>query len=182
VYSNTGGQSSKSTPRGAVARFAANGKGMPKKDLGLIAMAYGYVYVAKVAMGSSDQQTLTAFLEAEAYDGPSLIIAYSHCIAHGIDMRKGLEQQKLAVNSGYWPLYRYNPMLAAEGKNPLTLDSKDPSIPLKDYIYNETRYRMLVQSDEQRAEDLLKLAEKDVKARLNYYKQMAAMSYGNGND
>ena len=118
VYSNTGGQSSKSTPRAAVARFAANGKGMPKKDLGLIAMAYGYVYVAKVAMGASDQQTLTAFLEAEAYDGPSLIIAYSHCIAHGIDMRKGLEQQKLAVNSGYWPLYRYNPTLICRGQEP----------------------------------------------------------------
>jgi pyruvate-ferredoxin/flavodoxin oxidoreductase len=183
VYSNTGGQSSKSTPRAAVARFAANGKGMPKKDLGLIAMAYGYVYVAKVAMGASDQQTLTAFLEAEAYDGPSLIIAYSHCIAHGIDMRKGLEQQKLAVNSGYWPLYRYNPTLIAEGKNPLTLDSKEPTIPLKDYAYNETRYRMLVQSDEQRAEELLKLAQQDVKSRWNYYKQMAAMHYGNnGND
>jgi len=182
VYSNTGGQSSKSTPRAAVARFAANGKGMPKKDLGLIAMAYGYVYVAKVAMGASDQQTLTAFLEAEAYDGPSLIIAYSHCIAHGIDMRKGLEQQKLAVNSGYWPLYRYNPALIAEGKNPLTIDSKDPSIPLKDYAYNETRYRMLVQSDEQRAEELLKLAQQDVQSRWNYFKQMAAMHYGNGND
>ena len=155
---------------------------MPKKDLGLIAMAYGYVYVAKVAMGASDQQTLTAFLEAEAYDGPSLIIAYSHCIAHGIDMRKGLEQQKLAVNSGYWPLYRYNPMLIAEGKNPLSIDSKEPSIPLKDYAYNETRYRMLVQSDEQRAEELLKLAQQDVQSRWNYYKQMAAMHYGNGND
>ena len=119
VYSNTGGQSSKSTPRAAVAKFAANGKGLPKKDLGMIAMAYGYVYVARVAMGASDQQTLHAFLEAEAYDGPSLIIAYSHCIAHGIDMRKGLDQQKLAVNSGIWPLYRYNPALAAEGKNPL---------------------------------------------------------------
>ncbi len=113
VYSNTGGQSSKSTPRAAVAKFAAKGKNLPKKDLGMIAMAYGYVYVAKVAMGSSDQQTLKAFLEAEAYDGPSLIIAYSHCIAHGIDMRKGLEQQRLAVASGIWPMYRYNPDLAA---------------------------------------------------------------------
>ena len=116
VYSNTGGQSSKSTPRAAVARFAANGKGMPKKDLGLIAMAYGYVYVAKVAMGASDQQTLTAFLEAEAYDGPSLIIAYSHCIAHGIDMRKGLEQQKLAVQSGYWPLVPLQPEAGRRGQ------------------------------------------------------------------
>jgi pyruvate-ferredoxin/flavodoxin oxidoreductase len=180
VYSNTGGQSSKSTPRAAVAKFAANGKGMPKKDLGLIAMSYGYVYVARVAMGASDQQTLNAFLEAEAHDGPSLIIAYSHCINHGIDMRKGLEQQKLAVQSGFWPLYRYNPKLADEGKNPLTIDSKDPSIPLEQYAYNETRYRMLVQSDEQRAEMLLKLAQQDVKSRWELYKQMAAMHYGNG--
>ncbi len=117
VYSNTGGQSSKSTPRAAVAKFAANGKGIPKKDLGMIAMAYGYVYVAKVAMGANDQQTLRAFLEADAYNGPSLIIAYSHCIAHGIDMRKGLDQQRLAVQSGIWPLFRYNPTLANEGKN-----------------------------------------------------------------
>ena len=124
VYSNTGGQASKSTPRAAVAKFAAKGKGLPKKDLGMIAMAYGYVYVARVAMGANDQQTLKAFLEAEAYDGPSLIIAYSHCIAHGIDMRKGLDQQKAAVNCGFWPLYRYNPALVDEGKNPLTLDFK----------------------------------------------------------
>jgi pyruvate-ferredoxin/flavodoxin oxidoreductase len=181
VYSNTGGQSSKATPRGAVAKFAANGKGLPMKDLGLIAMAYGYVYVAKVAMGSSDQQTLTAFHEADAYDGPSLIIAYSHCIAHGIDMSKGLEQQKLAVQSGLWPLYRYNPDLVAEGKNPLSIDSKEPSIPLDQYVYNETRYRMLLQTDEQRAEMLLKQAQQDVKSRWNYYKQMAAMHYGDGN-
>ena len=119
VYSNTGGQSSKSTPRAAVAKFAAKGKNLPKKDLGMIAMAYGYVYVAKIAMGYNDQQTLRAMLEADAYDGPSLIIAYSHCIAHGIDMRKGLEQQRLAVASGIWPMYRYNPALADEGKNPL---------------------------------------------------------------
>ena len=179
VYSNTGGQSSKSTPRAAVAKFAANGKGMPKKDLGLIAMSYGYVYVAKVAMGASDQQTLNAFLEADAHEGPSLIIAYSHCINHGIDMRKGLEQQKLAVQSGYWPLYRYNPRLVEEGKNPLTIDSKDPSIPLEQYAYNETRYKMLTQSDEERAEMLLKQAAQDVKSRWELYKQMAAMHYGN---
>jgi pyruvate-ferredoxin/flavodoxin oxidoreductase len=179
VYSNTGGQSSKSTPRAAVAKFAANGKGMPKKDLGLIAMSYGYIYVARVAMGASDQQTLNAFLEADAFEGPSMIIAYSHCINHGIDMRKGLEQQKLAVQSGFWPLYRYNPKLVEEGKNPLIIDSKDPSIPLEQYAYNETRYRMLVQSDEQRAEMLLKLAQQDVKSRWELYKQMAAMHYGN---
>jgi pyruvate-ferredoxin/flavodoxin oxidoreductase len=183
VYSNTGGQSSKSTPRAAVAKFSAQGKGLPKKDLGLIAMAYGYVYVARVAMGGGDQQTLNAFIEAEAYDGPALIIAYSHCINHGIDMRKGLEQQRLAVQSGFWPLYRYNPALIAEGKNPLQIDSRDPSIPLSQYVYNETRYRMLLQSDEQRAELLLKQAEQDVKSRWNYYKQMAAMHFdGNGHD
>ncbi len=180
VYSNTGGQSSKSTSRAAVAKFAANGKSLPKKDLGLIAMAYGYVYVAHVAMGASDQQTLTAFLEAEAYNGPSLIIAYSHCINHGIEMEKGLEQQKLAVQSGYWPLFRYNPNLVAEGKNPLILDSKEPSIPLQQFVYNETRFRMLTQSDEARAELLLKLAQADVKSRWELYRQMAAMHYGNG--
>jgi pyruvate-ferredoxin/flavodoxin oxidoreductase len=182
VYSNTGGQASKSTPRGAVAKFAMSGKGISKKDLGLIAMSYGYVYVARVAMGSSDQQTLRAFLEAEAYDGPSLIIAYSHCIAHGIDMAKGLEQQKLAVQAGHWPLYRYNPDLITQGQNPLTIDSKEPSIPLEQYIYNETRYRMLVQADEARAEMLLKEAQNDVKKRWEYYQQMAAMHYGNGKE
>jgi len=181
VYSNTGGQASKSTPRAAVAKFAAKGKGLPKKDLGMIAMAYGYVYVARVAMGASDQQTLRAFLEADAYEGPSLIIAYSHCIAHGIDMRKGLDQQKLAVNSGIWPLYRYNPMLIEEGKNPLIIDSKDPSVDLQEYAYNETRYRMLVQADEARAEQLLKEAREDVRKRWNLYKQMAAIQY-NGHD
>ncbi|TLN20187.1 pyruvate:ferredoxin (flavodoxin) oxidoreductase, partial [bacterium] len=177
VYSNTGGQSSKSTPRAAVAKFAANGKGLPKKDLGMIAMSYGYVYVAKVAMGANDAQTLKAFLEADAYDGPSLIIAYSHCIAHGIDMRKGLDQQKLAVQSGHWPLFRYNPVLADEGKNPLQLDSKAPSIKLEDYVYNETRYRMLVQSDEARAEKLIADAREDVDRRWQVYSQMAAASY-----
>ncbi len=182
VYSNTGGQASKSTPRGAVAKFAMSGKGISKKDLGLIAMSYGYVYVARIAMGSSDQQTLKAILEAEAFDGPSLIIAYSHCIAHGIDMAKGLEQQKLAVQSGHWPLYRYNPDLATQGQNPLTIDSKAPSIPLEEYIYNETRYRMLVQSDEARAEMLLKSAQLDVNKRWEYYQQMASMHYDKGNN
>jgi pyruvate-ferredoxin/flavodoxin oxidoreductase len=174
VYSNTGGQASKSTPRGAVAKFAARGKGMPKKDLGMLAMAYGNVYVAKVAMGASDQQTLRAFIEAEAYDGPSLIIAYSHCIAHGIEMSQGLEQQKLAVQAGYWPLYRYNPQLSTEGKNPLILDSKDPTIPLEKYAYNETRYRMLQQSNEARAEELLREAQRDVTERWKEYKHLAA--------
>jgi pyruvate-ferredoxin/flavodoxin oxidoreductase len=174
VYSNTGGQASKSTPRGAVAKFAARGKSMPKKDLGLLAMSYGYVYVARVALGANDQQTLRAFIDAEAYDGPSLIIAYSHCIAHGIDMVKGLEQQKLAVQSGYWPLYRYNPDLLEEGKNPLVLDSKDPTIPLEQYAYNETRFKMLLQSNEERAEKLMQEARHDVKERWEHYRLMAA--------
>ncbi len=178
VYSNTGGQASKSTPRAAVAKFAAQGKGTPKKDLGMIAMSYGYVYVARVAMGANDQQTLNAFLEAEAYDGPAVIIAYSHCIAHGYDLRKGLEQQKLAVESGVWPLYRFNPALIAQGKNPLIIDSKEPTLPVSKYAYNETRYRMLLLSDEQRAEALMKLAEKDARSRWEMYRQMAAMHYG----
>jgi pyruvate-ferredoxin/flavodoxin oxidoreductase len=177
VYSNTGGQASKATPRAAVAKFAANGKGMPKKDLGMIAMAYGYVYVARVAMGYNDQQTLNAFLEADAYDGPSIIIAYSHCIAHGYDLIKGLEQQKLAVNSGAFPIYRYNPALAADGKNPLSIDCKDPSVPFSQYAYNETRYQMLVKADEQRAEMLMKEAQQDARSRWELYKQMAAMHY-----
>lgn len=178
VYSNTGGQSSKSTPLAAVAKFAAQGKALPKKDLGLIAMAYGYVYVARIAMGAGDQQTLNALIEADAYNGPALVIAYSHCIAHGIDMRKGLEQQKLAVNSGLWPMYRYNPALIAENKNPLQIDSKEPSIGLEQYAYNEARYRMLLQSDRTRAETLLKSAQQDVKNRWDFYRQMAAMHYG----
>jgi pyruvate-ferredoxin/flavodoxin oxidoreductase len=183
VYSNTGGQASKATPRAAVAKFAAKGKDMPRKDLGMIAMSYGYIYVAQVAMGSSDVQTLRAFMEADAYEGPSLILAYSHCIAHGIDMSKGLDQQKLAVQSGSWPLYRFNPALIAEGKNPLKLDSKAPSIPVSEYAYNETRYRMLLQSDESRAETLMKLAQKDVGSRWQLYEQIADMHYGaNGNE
>ncbi len=177
VYSNTGGQSSKATPLGAVAKFAAQGKGIAKKDLGMIAMTYGYIYVARVAMGASDQQTLTALLEADAFDGPSLVIAYSHCIAHGYDLRKGLDQQKLAVQCGAWPLFRYNPDRLQEGKNPLQLDSRDPKIPVEQYAYNETRYRMLLQSNEPRAEKLMNLAQADVQSRWELYKQMAAMEY-----
>jgi pyruvate-ferredoxin/flavodoxin oxidoreductase len=175
VYSNTGGQASKSTPRAAVAKFAAKGKDLPKKDLGMIAMAYGYIYVARVAMGASDQQTLRAFIEADAYDGPSLIIAYSHCIAHGYDLVKGLEQQRLAVQSGFWPLYRFNPILTEQGKNPLIIDSKKPTVSFKDYAYNETRYRMLLQSDEDRAEKLMDLAEQDVESRWKLYQNLAAI-------
>ena len=177
VYSNTGGQASKATPRAAVAKFAANGKALPKKDLGLIAMAYGYVYIAKVAMGANDAQTLKAFKEAEAFNGPSLIIAYSHCIAHGIDMRKGLDQQRLAVQSGIWPIYRYNPDLTTMGKNPFIIDSKNPTIPVQEYAYNETRYRMLLQSDEQRADKLMNEARSDVAKRWELYKQMAELEY-----
>jgi pyruvate-ferredoxin/flavodoxin oxidoreductase len=174
VYSNTGGQASKATPLGAVAKFAASGKAKPKKDLGLMAMSYGNVYVAQVAMGGNDTQTVRAFLEAEAYDGPSLIIAYSHCIAHGIDMSKGMSQQRLAVDSGYWPLYRYNPALADAGKNPLQLDSRAPKASLKDYIYNETRYRMLAQSNPEAAVALLKSAEAAIERRRRLYEQLAA--------
>ncbi|MGE9960462.1 pyruvate:ferredoxin (flavodoxin) oxidoreductase, partial [Cloacibacillus porcorum] len=143
VYSNTGGQASKSTPRGAVAKFAAAGKRMGKKDLAMMAMSYGNVYVGKVALGANDAHTVKVFEEAEAYEGPSIIIAYCHCIAHGIDMVKGLDQQKKAVESGHWMLMRYNPDLAKEGKNPLIIDSKEPTLPLEDYIYNEVRYKSL---------------------------------------
>ncbi len=177
VYSNTGGQASKATPMGAVARFAESGKGMPRKDLGMMAMNYGYVYVAQVAMGSSDTQTLRAFREAEAFDGPSLILAYSPCIEHGIDMSKGLDQQDLAVKSGVWPLYRYDPDRAEEGKNPLQLDSKPPSIQVKDFAYTELRYRSLLKSNEERAEKLMKAAQKGVEKRWSLYEQMAKMDY-----
>ncbi|HZU29107.1 MAG TPA: pyruvate:ferredoxin (flavodoxin) oxidoreductase [Bryobacteraceae bacterium] len=174
VYSNTGGQMSKSTPRGAVAKFAAGGKQMPKKDLGMMAVNYGTAYVARIAMGGSDTQTVKAFLEAEAYDGPSLIIAYSHCIAHGYDLLYGLEQQKNAVLSGYWPLYRYNPARAAEGKNPFQLDSRPPTLPLDKYIYNETRYSMLAHSNPKVARELLAEAEEDVRARWKICESLAA--------
>jgi pyruvate-ferredoxin/flavodoxin oxidoreductase len=177
VYSNTGGQSSKATPRAAVAKFAANGKDLPKKDLGMMAMSYGYVYVARIAMGASDRQTLQAIREAEAYEGPSLIIAYSHCIAHGINMKLGLQQQDLAVKSGVWPIYRYNPELAAVGENPLSVDSKEPTVPVEEYAYNETRYRMLLQSNEERAEMLMQKAKKDAASRWTLYQQMADMHY-----
>ncbi|MBG7610421.1 MAG: pyruvate:ferredoxin (flavodoxin) oxidoreductase [Anaerolineae bacterium] len=176
VYSNTGGQSSKATPLGAVAKFAADGKSIPRKDIGMIAMSYGYIYVAQVSMGAKDTQTLKAFQEAAAFDGPSLILAYSPCIAHGLDIAsgKGLEQQKLIVDSGLWPLYRYNPELAAQGKNPLQLDSKKPKIPVSDFAYNEGRYSMLLKNDEERAEKLMKAAQADVDSRWALYEQMAA--------
>jgi len=176
VYSNTGGQASKSTSLGAVAKFAAGGKLTPKKDLGMMIATYGYAYVAQVAMGANERQTIRAFMEAESYDGPSLIIAYSTCIAHGIDMATGMNQERLAVRSGHWPLYRFDPRLKAEGKNPFQIDSRKPEIPLKDYLYNETRYRMLVQSNPEAAEHLLKLAQEFVLERWQRYENMASMS------
>jgi pyruvate-ferredoxin/flavodoxin oxidoreductase len=173
VYSNTGGQMSKATPLGAVAKFAAAGKTVPKKDLPLQAIAYGSVYVAQVAMGADPQQTLTAFREAEAYDGPSLVVAYSHCIAHGIEMRDGLDQQYRAVASGHWPLLRYDPVVRADGGNPFLLDSPRPRIPLSDYIYRELRYRVLANTNPAEAERLLGLAQQAVEQRWKLYEEMA---------
>lgn len=177
VYSNTGGQVSKATPLGAVAQFAASGKPIGKKDLALIMMSYGYVYVAKVALGYDQTQVIKAFTEAENYDGPSIVIAYAHCINHGINMTKGLTEQKNAVESGACIVFRYNPQLALEGKNPLQLDSKDPKISLADYAYNENRYRVLKQEDPERSEKLIKEAQKEIENKIRYYKQLAAMNY-----
>lgn len=174
VYSNTGGQMSKSTPRAAVAKFAAGGKLVPKKDLGLLAVSYGTIYVARVAMGANDAQTVRAFMEAEAFDGPSLIISYGHCINHGINMRTAMLNQKAAVDSAYWPLFRYNPALAAQGLNPMKLDSKGPKIPLKEYAYMETRYKMLTKSHPEDAVKLMELAQKDVNDRWKIYEQLAS--------
>ena len=175
VYSNTGGQMSKATPRGAVAKFATGGKETGKKDLAMEAISYGNVYVARVAMGGGDTHTVKAFQEAEAHDGPSLIIAYSHCIAHGYDMAFGLDQQKKAVLSGYWPLIRYNPALRLEGKNPFQLDSKAPSISLKQYAYQEARYTMLARSNPTAARKLLSAAQDDVERQWRVYSNRAAM-------
>ncbi|GBD86312.1 pyruvate-flavodoxin oxidoreductase [bacterium BMS3Abin03] len=173
VYSNTGGQCSKATPRAAVAKFAAAGKPIKKKDLGMMAMAYGNVYVAKIAMGANDTHTLRAILEAEAYNGPSIIIAYSQCIAHGINMAYGMRQQKAAVDSGYWPLYRYNPEWSKEGKNPLKLDSKGIKIPLTDFAYAETRYKMLTKTHPELAKKLIKEAQNDVNQTWKEYERLA---------
>jgi pyruvate-ferredoxin/flavodoxin oxidoreductase len=173
VYSNTGGQASKATPLGAVAKFAAAGKTVPKKDLALQAIAYGSVYVARVAMGADPQQTLKAFREAEAYDGPSLVIAYSHCIAHGIEMRDGLGQQYRAVASGYWPLIRYDPVLRSAGGNPFLLDSPRPRIPLAEYTRRELRYRALANTDPAEAERLAALAQQAIDRQWDTYEEMA---------
>jgi len=174
VYSNTGGQMSKATPRAAVAKFAAAGKPLPKKDLCLMAMTYGNIYVARVAMGANETQTVKAFLEAESYDGPSIIVAYSHCIAHGFNLTRGMEQQKRAVESGYWTLVRFDPRLAEEGKNPLQLDSREPKLPFEEYAYAENRYRSLKLTNPEAARRLIKLAEEDVKYRWHLYQRMAA--------
>ena len=178
VYSNTGGQQSKSTPMGAAAKFASAGKVTEKKDLGLMAMAYGNVYVARVAFGARDLQTVKAFVEAESYPGPSLIIAYSHCIAHGYDLQFGAEQQKLAVDAGYWPLYRYDPRLAAQGKSPLQLDSPPPKEPLMKYVSNETRFRMVQQLNAERFKALIDEAQKHLRQRYAMYEQMSRLPAG----
>jgi len=177
VYSNTGGQASKSTPKGAVAKFAFGGKPMAKKDLGLIAQTYGNIYVAQVALGANDAQCVRAFLEAEAYPGPSLVIAYAHCIAHGIPMEKGLDHQQVGVNAGHIMLYRYNPLLAMQGKNPLKLDSQGPKISMKDFTYSETRFNMLTKSRPENAARFLEEAQREAHARWHLYSQRAAMSY-----
>lgn len=173
VYSNTGGQMSKSTARGAVAKFAAAGKPYAKKDLALMALSYGNVYVARVAMGANDAQTVRAFLEAESYEGPSLIIAYSHCIEHGIDMSKGMHNQKLAVDTGYWPLFRYNPKLLAEGKNPMKLDSKPPKLPFTEFASVEQRFKILQKINPARAKELLNLEQEDIERRWKQYELLA---------
>jgi pyruvate-ferredoxin/flavodoxin oxidoreductase len=173
VYSNTGGQASKATPLAAVAKFAAAGKRVARKDLAMQAIAYGNIYVATVAMGANPQQTLDAFREAEAYDGPSLILAYSHCIAHGIDMRLGLTQQDLAVASGHWPLIRFNPARRGAGANPFQLDSPRPTIPLKDYAYKELRYQSLVATNPAEAAELMDMAQAVANERYRSYEEMA---------
>jgi len=174
VYSNTGGQASKSTPIGAVAQFAAGGKEMPKKDLSMIAMTYGNIYVARVAL-SNPAQVVKAMIEADAYDGPSLIIAYSHCIAHGINMTKGIDNCKEAVACGHWPLFRYDPRLAAEGKNPLQMDSKEPTISFEEFAGNQNRFRVLKKANPEHADELMAASAKDTATRYDLYKKLAEM-------
>jgi pyruvate-ferredoxin/flavodoxin oxidoreductase len=173
VYSNTGGQASKSTPRGAVAKFAAGGKPAPKKDLGLMAMSYGNVYVASIAMGAKDEHTLKALLEAEAYNGPSLVIAYSHCIAHGINMTTAMSDQKVAVESGQWLLYRYNPERRLTGENPLMLDSRTPTRKVEEFLLQQTRFKMLSKTKPEDAKRLWKQAQHDADVRFQLYESFA---------
>jgi len=179
VYSNTGGQSSKSTPTAAVAKFAASGKKIRKKDLGMIAMTYGYIYVAQIALGANMNQTIKALTEAENYKGPSLVIAYSPCINHGIKTGMGtsIAQAKKAVNSGYWHLYRHNPVLKAEGKNPFVLDSKEPSASFQDFIQGEVRYTQLRSNFPDIADELFKVAEQNALERYQSYKRLTEMQY-----
>lgn len=181
VYSNTGGQASKSTPLGAVAQFAAGGKRMPKKDLGMISMTYGNIYVAQVSL-ANPAQVVKAFIEAEAFDGPSLILAYSHCIAHGIKMTEAVDACKKAVNSGHWPLYRFDPTLVEKGKNPLQLDSKDPSITFEDYAYSENRYRVLKKIQPEAAAKLMEQANRDTVRRFDLYRKLSEMPADCGSD
>ncbi len=173
VYSNTGGQASKATPRAAVAKFAASGKPLRKKDLGMLAVSYGHVYVAQVAMGANPAQTLRVFREAEAYPGPSLILAYSQCIAHGIDMTKGMTHQKDVVRCGLWPLFHYDPALAQNGEHPFHLDSGKPTMAFQDFASQEARFAMIAQSDKERADRLFDLAQKDIDDQWHYYEQIA---------
>jgi pyruvate-ferredoxin/flavodoxin oxidoreductase len=177
VYSNTGGQASKATPTGAVAKFATGGKELGKKDMVQIAMSYGHVYVAQVAFGAKDTHTLKAFLEADSYDGPSLIIAYAPCIEHGVHLSQNLRQQNLAVDSGHWNLLRYDPRRLAENKNPLQLDSKRPSVPYKEFLTTETRFSMLFRADSEKAQRLLHVSEKRNHDRYFHYEQLAGISY-----
>jgi pyruvate-ferredoxin/flavodoxin oxidoreductase len=177
VYSNTGGQASKATPRGAVAKFAAGGKRTRKKDLGMIASAYGDVYVAQIAMGADNAQTVKALAEADAHPGPSLVIAYSHCIAHGIEMKTGMEQQKLAVDTGYWPLFRYDPKHAESGEHPFRLDSRPPKLPLTEFTSREARFAMLGRARPAKAAELAALAQHDVDERWHVYEQLAEIEH-----
>ena len=173
VYSNTGGQASKATPLGSVAKFAESGKGTKKKDLGLMMMSYGYVYVASVSMGANKMQLLKALQEAEAYDGPSIIIAYAPCINHGINMGKAQEEEKRAVQSGYWTLYRYNPALKAEGKNPFTLDSKEPTMPVQEFLEGEKRYTSLRQTFPEKVDTFWEEMANIVQERYAFYQKMS---------
>ncbi len=175
VYSNTGGQASKATPRAAVAKFAAAGKPSRRKDLGMLAVSYGNVYVAQVAMGANPAQTIRTFIEAESYPGPSLLLAYSHCIAHGINMTTGMTHQKDAVNSGFWPLYRYDPRNARTGERPFHLDSRKPKMTFEQFAMQEARFAMLARSSPEHAQRLFRLAQQDIDDQWHYYEQMAGV-------
>jgi pyruvate-ferredoxin/flavodoxin oxidoreductase len=178
VYSNTGGQASKATPRAAIAKFASGGKVTGKKDLGMIAMAYGNVYVAQISMGANMTQTVRAFTEAESYPGPSLIIAYSPCIAHGIDMANQMDHQKDAVATGYWPLYRFDPRLAASEEQPFSLDSRPPTMQFADFAEKEARFAMLARTNPERARILIEAAQEDITERRRLYEQLAGVERG----